>query len=389
MKPKANLLELRKSIYKNAKRIVIKVGSSVITTNKGLNLVIIAQLAAQIARLCQEGKEIIFVSSGAIAAGIQKMGLKQKPLSLPQQQALAAIGQGDLIHSYQEAFATYKQPVAQVLLTRDSLINRQRYLNVHHAFRSLLRWKVIPIVNENDTVAVEEIKFGDNDFLAGLITAMLETDLLVFLTDIDGFYNHDPRIYPNAKRMPIIEKIDASIEILGNSKSNKFGKGGIASKIQVAKEMMALGIPMFIAKGQSKDILFLLFKGEDIGTFFVPQKTQLPLRKHWLASLLPKGKLVIDPGAVRALWDGGKSLLPSGIKNVYGSFFAGDPVSCINEKGENVAIGLVNYSSNEIEKIKGLKTREIKKVLGYKDYEEVIHRDNLCLIKDMGRLNVK
>ena len=381
MKSKKGIIKLRKSICENAHRIVIKVGSSVITTAEGLNLPIITQLAAQIASLRQKGKEIILVSSGAIAAGKRKMKFKQGHFSLPQYQALAAIGQGDLIQCYERAFAVYNQPIAQVLLTRDGLIQRHRYLNARHTFLALLRWGVIPIVNENDTVAVEEIKFGDNDFLAGLITAMLETDLLILLTDINGLYQQDPRIHPEARRLPIVEKIDAFIEALGASPPNKLGRGGIASKIQVAKEMTALGIPVIMARGKDPEVLCSIFRGEEIGTLFIAQKTHLRVRKHWLASLPPKGKIVIDSGAEKALRYGGKSLLPPGIKSVDGQFSPGDPVCCTNEQGEKIAIGLVNYSSWEVEKIKGLKTKEIEKVLGHKGYEEVIHRDNLCILE--------
>ncbi|HDD45457.1 MAG TPA: glutamate 5-kinase [Candidatus Desulfofervidus auxilii] len=381
MLSREEIINLRKSLCKRVRRLVIKVGSSVITTQSGLNVKVIEQLVTQIAKLHNQGKEVILVSSGAIAAGMRKMGLKQRPVSLPQQQALAAIGQSDLIRIYEEAFAIYNLKVAQVLLTRDGLVDRHRYLNARHTFFSLLHWGIVPIVNENDTVAVEEIKFGDNDFLAGFITAMLEADLLILLTDMNGLYNHDPRFYPEAKRLPIIEKIDKKIEALGKTTPSFLGRGGIASKIKVAKDITAVGIPVFIAKGDKPGILNAILEGEDVGTLFLPQKTQR-LRKHWLASLPAKGELVIDEGAIKAIKQNGKSLLPSGIKKVKGQFFAGDPVYCVGEKGERIAIGLVNYNSTEVEKIKGLNTKDIIKVLGYKGYDEVIHRDNLCVLED-------
>jgi glutamate 5-kinase len=379
MSSKNTFINLRQSFCKQAHRIVVKVGSSVVTTSEGLNLDTIHALAAQIAALRQQGKEIILVSSGAIAAGMRKLGLKQRPLSLPQQQALAAIGQGDLIRSYEEVFAKYSQKVAQILLTRDGLAQRYRYLNARNTLFALFRWGVIPIINENDTVAVEEIKFGDNDTLAGLITAMTEADLLILLTDIDGLCDRDPRIHPEAKCLRIVEEFTEEIETLGKAAPNKVGRGGIASKIKVAKKMTSLGIPVIIANGLKKDVLLRIFAGEEVGTFFVPQGPKRT-RKHWLSSLPPKGKLVLDAGAVRAILSHGKSLLPSGIVRVEGKFFAGDPVVCVDEKGKEIAIGLINYDAKEVEKIKGLNTKEIEGQLGYKGYDEVIHRDNLCLL---------
>ncbi|MCD6319934.1 MAG: glutamate 5-kinase [Candidatus Desulfofervidaceae bacterium] len=377
---KNKFYRLRKTVCERARRIVVKVGSSVVTTEDGLNLPVIRQLTNEIAFLCKQKREIVLVTSGAIAAGMRKMGLEQRPLSLPQQQALAAIGQGDLIRTYEEAFATYHQRVAQVLLTRDGLVQRHRYLNARNTLFTLLRWGIIPIVNENDTVAVEEIKFGDNDSLAGLIAAMVEADLLILLTDMDGLYDQDPRTYPEAQRLQVVEKINEKIEALGESAPNKLGRGGIASKIKVAKEMTALGIPVFIARGLTPGVLTLLFAGEDIGTFFVPQPRQWCIRKHWIASLPPKGEIILDPGAVKAILSYGKSLLPSGIIETHGQFYVGDPVYCLDEEGRKIAIGLVNYNASEIEKIKGLNTRDIERVLGYKGYDEVIHRDNLCVL---------
>ncbi len=379
MGSKNNIQQLRECICKGAHRIVVKVGSSVITTPEGLNLGRINALTAQISLLWEQKKEVILVTSGAIAAGMRKMGLKKRPVSLPKQQALAAIGQGDLIHTYEEAFAQYDQKVAQILLTRDGLVQRHRYLNARNTLFSLLHWNVIPIINENDTVTVEEIQFGDNDNLAGLIAAMVEADLLILLTDMKGLYDADPRICPEAKCIGIIESIDEKIERLGQSLPNKVGRGGIGSKIKVAKQMMQLGIPVVIAGGFENDVLLEIVRGKAIGTFFVPQKIKR-IKKHWLASLLPKGKLVIDDGAVKAIVFQGGSLLPSGIVKVDGEFLRGDPVVCIDKGGNQIAIGLSNYNSIEVAKIKGLKTGEIEKVLGHKDFDEVIHRDNMCIL---------
>lgn len=371
----------RKAICDRTKRLVIKVGSSVITAERGINLNIINHLSNEISLLKEEGRDVLLVSSGAIASGMKKMRLKRHLTSLPEQQAIAAIGQGGLIQAYEEKFAQYRQRVAQILLTRDDLANRHRYLNARNTLFTLLKWGVIPIINENDTVAVEEIRFGDNDQIAALVTGMMEADLLILLTDIDGLYDKDPRSHPDAHRLPLIEKIDAGIKKLANGIPSRLGRGGMASKIQIIKDVTELGIPVFVANGKEPLILRKIFSGEDVGTLFLPQPTRFPIRKHWIASLKPKGEVMIDAGAVRALIYEGKSLLPSGIKLVKGTFQVGDPVCCVDENNCWMGIGLVNYTSSDLKKIKGLNTSEISEVLGFKDYDEVIHRDNLFVIK--------
>lgn len=379
---KSNTKDLtRKAICDRTKRVVIKVGSSVITTERGINLDIINHLSDEISGLKAEGRDILLVSSGAIASGIKKMGLKKRLSSLSEHQAIAAIGQGGLIQIYEEAFAQYRQHVAQILLTRDDLANRHRYLNARNTLFTLLKWGVIPIINENDTVAVEEIRFGDNDQIAALITGMIEADLLILLTEIDGLYDKDPRSHPDAHRLPLIEKIDVDIKKMANAIPSRLGRGGMASKIQVIKDITGLGIPVFVANGKEPLILRKIFSGEDVGTLFLPQPIRSPIRKHWIASLKPKGEVVIDAGAVRALVYDGKSLLPSGIKSVKGTFQVGDPVCCVDENNRWMGIGLVNYTSSDLKKIKGLNTSKIAKVLGFKDYDEVIHRDNLFVMK--------
>ncbi|MCD6254722.1 MAG: glutamate 5-kinase [Deltaproteobacteria bacterium] len=371
----------RKAICDRAKRIVIKVGSSVITAEGGVNLNVIDGLSDEISFLKAGGREVVLISSGAIASGIKKMGIKRRLASLSEQQAAAAIGQGGLIQAYEEGFAKYGQHVAQILITRDDLANRYRYLNARNTLFTLLRWGVIPIINENDTVAVEEIQFGDNDKIAALITGIVEADLLILLTDIDGLYDKDPRIHPDAHHLPLVERIDQKIKKLANSIPGRFGRGGMASKIQIIKDVTRLGIPVFIANGREPLILHKIFSGENVGTLFLPQSTHFPIRKHWISSLKPKGELVIDAGAVKALVYNRKSLLPSGIKLVRGVFQVGDPVCCVDENRRLIGIGLVNYASSDIEKIKGLKTSEISRVLGFKNYDEVIHRDNLYVIE--------
>jgi glutamate 5-kinase len=300
---------------------------------------------------------------------------------LPEQQAIAAIGQGGLIQAYEEIFAQYRQRVAQILLTRDDLADRYRYLNARNTLFTLLKWGVIPIINENDTVAVEEIRFGDNDQIAALITGMIEADLLILLTDIDGLYDRDPRSHPDAQRLPLIEKIDTDIKQLANAIPSRLGRGGMASKIQIIKDITGLGIPVFVSNGKEPLILRKILSGEDVGTLFLPQPSRFPIRKHWISSLKPKGELMIDAGAVRALIHDGKSLLPSGIKSVKGTFQIGDPVCCVDDDNRWIGTGLINYTSSDVEKIKGLNTSEIARVLGFKDYDEIIHRDNLFVIK--------
>jgi len=371
----------RKAICDRTKRVVIKIGSSVITTEEGINLTAINHLSDEISGLKAGGREVLLVSSGAIASGMKKMRLKRRLTSLPEQQAIAAIGQGGLIQAYEEIFAQYRQRVAQILLTRDDLADRYRYLNARNTLFTLLKWGVIPIINENDTVAVEEIRFGDNDQIAALITGMIEADLLILLTDIDGLYDRDPRSHPDAQRLPLIEKIDADIKQLANAIPSRLGRGGMASKIQIIKDITGLGIPVFVANGKEPLILRRILSGEDVGTLFLPQPSRFPIRKHWISSLKPKGELMIDAGAVRALIHDGKSLLPSGIKSVKGTFQIGDPVCCVDEDNHWMGTGLINYSSSDVEKIKGLNTSEIARVLGFKDYDEVIHRDNLFVIK--------
>ncbi len=371
----------RKAICDRTKRVVIKIGSSVITTEEGINLTAINHLSDEISGLKAGGREVLLVSSGAIASGMKKMRLKRRLTSLPEQQAIAAIGQGGLIQAYEEIFAQYRQRVAQILLTRDDLADRYRYLNARNTLFTLLKWGVIPIINENDTVAVEEIRFGDNDQIAALITGMIEADLLILLTDIDGLYDRDPRSHPDAQRLPLIEKIDADIKQLANAIPSRLGRGGMASKIQIIKDITGLGIPVFVANGKEPLILRRILSGEDVGTLFLPQPSRFPIRKHWISSLKPKGELMIDAGAVRALIHDGKSLLPSGIKSVKGTFQIGDPVCCVDEDNRWMGTGLINYSSSDVEKIKGLNTSEIARVLGFKDYDEVIHRDNLFVIK--------
>jgi glutamate 5-kinase len=370
----------RKSIFNSAKRIVVKVGSNVLTEDQGLNLKAIRSVSRQICRLIDGGREVILVSSGAMASGVKKLGLDKRPDEIPKRQAVAAVGQAGLIMEYEKAFARDHKQVAQILLTGDDLNNRKRYLNARNAILMLLSWHVVPIVNENDTVMTQEIQFGDNDNLAAMITLLMDADILVNLTDIDGLYTKDPRTNPDAALIPVVSTMGKDIIKFAGDIPGPLGTGGMLSKIKAAAKVTASGIPMVIANGGKRDILKKLFSGKEPGTFFVPKKKKLKSRKCWIAfTLKPKGVLIVDDGAAAAIMNRGKSLLPSGIVGVEGEFDVGAPVEFRKGDHETLGTGLVNYNSTDIRKIMGLKSDQIKKRLGYKLYDDVIHRDNLAI----------
>lgn len=365
---------------KSARRIVVKVGSNVLTADDGLNLEAVEMLSTQISTLVDHGLEVLFVSSGAMAAGLRKMGLQRRPEEVPQRQALAAMGQSSLMNAYETAFARHGKKVAQILLTGEDLNSRKRYLNARNALNTLLDWQVVPIINENDTVMVEEIKLGDNDNLSAMITLLMDADFLINLTDIDGLYDKDPRRHPDAELIPRVENFKKSIERFAGDIPGALGRGGMLSKIKAAKKITAAGVPMIIARGTQPDILLRLFSGECCGTYFVPRAKKLNSRKCWIAyTLTPKGTLQLDDGAAEAVLYHGKSLLPSGIVAVEGEFGVGAPASLASREGGTIGIGLVNYSAKDIRLIMGLKTGQIKERLGTKPYDEVIHRDNLVV----------
>ncbi len=366
--------------FDRTKRAVIKVGSNVLTGDDGLNLKAMRSIARQICKLIDGGLEVILVSSGAMASGVKKIGLDRRPDELPQRQAVAAIGQAGLMMEYEKAFGRYNRKVAQILLTSEDLSSRKRYLNARNTINTLLSWEVVPIINENDTVWVEEIKLGDNDNLAAMITLLMDADILINLTDIDGLYTKDPRAFENAELIREVSTITRDTEKFAGEIPGALGTGGMISKIKAARKVNSAGVPMVIAKGDKPNILLNLFAGQKHGTFFVPKTEKLPSRKCWIAfSLKPKGVIKIDDGAVKAILKNGKSLLPSGIIAVIDDFGAGAPVEFRNERNHTLGIGLVNYSSAEIQKIMGLKSNHIKQVLGHKSYDEVIHRDNLAI----------
>ena len=386
LKVKEESLE-RKTIFDRCRRLVIKVGSAVLTGPRGLNLVMIHRLSDQISELKEKGLEILVVTSGAVASGVRKIGLTERPRTIPQKQAAAAVGQGFLMEAWEGAFNKYELLVAQVLLTTEDLAHRHRYLNARNTLETLLDWGILPIINENDTVVVEEIKFGDNDRLSVMIAGLLGADLVVNLTDTEGLYECDPRLDASANLIPVVHGVDAKLLACAGSAPGSVGTGGMVTKINAAKKCLASGIPMVIAPGKERDVILRLFNGETLGTLFVPQKRIYQGKKLWLANLpKPAGDIILDKGAVRALKEHGKSLLPIGIARVRGNFGVGAPVRCLDEFEEIVGIGLSNYRSAEIELIKGHHTEDIEKIIGYKHSDEVIHRNNFVLTEEFGEM---
>jgi len=374
----------REDILKQVKRLIIKVGSGALTIKEGLHRDLIWALSEDISRLIINKKmEIVLISSDAIASGMKKMGFSQRPQSISQQQAAAAIGQSSLMHVYEESFKRHRQKVAQVLVTRDDLTNWKRYLNTRNTLFTLVNWKVIPIINENDTVVVDEIRFGDNDNLSAMVANLVEAHLVVNLTNIDGLFDADPREHKDARLIPIVEKVTGTVRKKASSIPSGLGKGGMESKVKAADHAAIRGIPTIIANGLKRNVLSAIFEGKEEGTLFLPQPTPMRSRKHWIAfTKLPRGKIVVDDGAQDALVMKGKSLLPSGIVAVAGKFHTGNSVMVLNRAEQSIAVGLSNYPSTDLEKIIGCKSSEIETILGYKDNDEVIHKDNLVLLND-------
>jgi glutamate 5-kinase len=374
--------DIRKDSFGKVRRIVIKVGSSILASiERGLHHEVFSHLAKEISELKRQGYEIILVSSGAIAAGMEKLGYKSRPQSITQKQATAAVGQSRLINIYEDYFSRHQQMVAQILLTHDDLSHRRRFLNARNTLLTLIELGIIPIINENDTVVVDEIKFGDNDNLSALVTNLIEADLLIILTDIDGLCDSDPRQNPNAKCIPLVKDIDMDMEGMIGDTQGEWRVGGMVSKIQAAQKASRSGVPTVIARGTKAGVLHQILKGKEIGTLILPKKVTLSSRKHWIAfNLKPKGNVVVDEGAKKAIAQKGKSLLPSGVMKVSGFFDRGDSVSCLGPRGKEFARGLVNYSAQELERIKGLKSDQIEKLLGYRYSDEVIHRDDLVVL---------
>jgi glutamate 5-kinase len=373
---------LRKAYLDKSKRVVVKVGSAVLTSEDGLDLSVMENLARDISFLIESGREVILVSSGAVAAGKKRLGLQtDRKLELKEKQGAAAVGQSSLMRFYENIFDRLGYKVAQVLLTHDDLSNRNRYLNVRNTILTLLEWKIIPIINENDTVSVEELRFGDNDTLGALITNLIEAELFICLTDVAGLYTGNPHVDSEARPVYTVAKVDKKIEAMAGFVVGALGTGGMQSKIYAARMVSVRGGSSFIGSGREEGIMQQLFACEPVGTFFLPQVEKMQSRKHWIAYVLrPQGFLVLDQGACRALTKGGKSLLPSGILEIKGTFGVGAPVQCLDEEGNAIATGLSNYSGKDLDKIKGLNTGHIEKTLGYKDSDVVIHRNNLVVL---------
>jgi glutamate 5-kinase len=368
---------------KGVRRVVVKVGSGLITArDAGLDAARIAALADELSAVMARGKQVVLVSSGAIVAGMARLGLRERPRSIPEKQAAAAVGQSALMQHYETAFARHRRPVAQILLTQADVSARARYLNARNTLVTLLGFGVLPIINENDTVAVEEIKFGDNDNLSALVAQLVDADLLVLLTDVDGLYDADPLREPNARKLDTVEAVTPEIERLVWADASRTAVGGMATKLQAAQKAAASGIPMVIASGRDAGALTRLLKGEPVGTWFVPSGDRLAARKRWIAfAVPPQGRLLVDAGARQALTERGKSLLPSGVIEVEGEFDAGEVVAlCGEDDGKEFARGLVNFDARELRKIRRAQTAEIEGLLGYKSFDEVIHRDNLVVL---------
>ncbi len=345
-----------------------------------INISKIEALVREIANLVNQGLEVMLVSSGAVGAGIGKLGWQKYPKYLPDKQAAAAIGQGVLLHMYEKLFSEYGLIVGQILLTSEDFSYRKRYLNARNTMFALLRYGIVPIINENDTIAVDEIKFGDNDTLSAKVAALVDADLLILLSDIDGLYDCNPNDNPEAKLIDYVDKITPEIESFAGGAGSKYAVGGMGTKIQAAKIAMHSGISMVIANGNDPKIIQDIINSKAVCTFFDSKQSRLEAKKCWIAfESHSQGKIVVDKCASEKITSHGKSLLAVGIKNVSGSFEIGDVVSLLDEEGQEFARGIANYSCEAVSKIKGKPSNEIDKILGYKDYDEVIHRDNLSL----------
>ena len=366
-----------------AKRVVVKVGTSTITYSNGkINYEKIEKLARIMTDLQNQGKEMILVSSGAGAAGVGRLGLDAKPSTIPGKQACAAVGQGILMHIYERLFGEYGQVVAQVLLTKADMVNRHSYANARNALQEMISWGVIPIINENDVVAIDEFKIGDNDNLSALVASLADADLDILLSDIDGLYTANPKTHPEAKLVSVVEEVTPAIEATAGGGGSKNATGGMLTKLQAAKNAMSAGIALVIANGENLEVLRRIMKGEPVGTLFVPRENHLRFRNQWLAfGSKISGQLIVDDGLAKALRQKGScSILPVGITRVEGNFDSGDTVSVLDQEGHELARGMTNYSAEDLELIKGCKTGQIEEKIGYKHYDEVIHRDNLVVL---------
>jgi glutamate 5-kinase len=365
-----------------SKRWVIKIGSALLTNDgQGLNQAALQKWVAQMATLKQQGVELVIVSSGAVAEGMQRLGWSKRPFEVNELQAAAAVGQMGLVQAYESEFSRHQIKTAQILMTHDDLSNRERYLNASNTIQTLLEHGVVPVINENDTVVIDEICFGDNDTLAALTANLVSADVLVILTDQKGLYNDNPRTNPKAELISEAEVSRQDIEKMASSEGGALGKGGMYTKVMAAKRAARSGTATIIASGHEENILLKLFAGQEEGTLLIPDLEPLTARKQWLAGhLQAKGRLILDEGASKVLTTPGKSLLPVGVQQVQGDFHRGEMVICLTPQGQEIARGLVNYNSQEIQKIMGQPSHNIESLLGYNQGEFLIHCDNLVQI---------
>jgi glutamate 5-kinase len=373
---------VKRNDFSHVKRVVIKIGSSLLTKGgKGLDQTAIAGWVGQMAELRQQGIDVILVSSGSVAEGMCRLGLKVRPKTLHELQASAAVGQMGLVRVFDDNFQQHGLHAAQVLLTHEDLSDRRRYLNARSTLLTLLDFGVIPVINENDTVATEEIRFGDNDTLAALVANLVEAELLIILTDQQGLFTGDPTVYPDATLVSEIRANDPNLDQMAGASRSGLGRGGMSTKIRAARLASRSGTATVIAPGVAEQVISRVMDGKNIGTYFVPDLEPLVARKRWLAGQLQiKGQLVIDAGAIKVLRKNGKSLLAAGVKSVSGRFERGELVSCVDEEGVEIARGLINYGKTDAELIAGKNSAEFEKILGYADDAEMIHRDNMVLI---------
>ena len=364
-----------------ARRIVVKVGTSLLAPPAGgVHARRFAELAGDIAALMKQDRRVVLVSSGAVGLGVRRLGLRTRPVAIPEKQAAAAVGQIDLCRRFERAFARHGVPVGQILLTHGGLAERELFLNARHTLHELLEQRIVPLINENDSVATEELRFGDNDRLAALVTNLCGAELLVLLTDIDGLHDRAPS-EPGAQRIAAVERVTSRTLALAGGSRSGVGTGGMLTKLEAARMAARFGVPTLIADGRRRRVLRRLLDAEDLGTLVWPARLRLSSRKHWIAfSLKPRGALHLDQGAARAVRQGGRSLLPIGIVAVEGQFGVGDPVRCLDPRGREVARGLTSYTSKDLEIVKGQRSPRISELLGYSNGDEVIHRDDLVML---------
>lgn len=365
--------------------LVVKIGTSSLTQpDTGyLALSTVASLVEVLCTLRHQNHRIVLVSSGAVGVGCSRLGLAERPRTIALKQAVAAVGQGRLMRVYDDLFTSLQQPIAQVLLTRSDFVQRSCYVNVYRTLQELLRLGVVPVVNENDTVAVDELKFGDNDTLSALVASLIEADWLFLLTDVDQLYSADPRHFPGAEPIQRVTRIDqlADMQVKMGDRGSQWGTGGMVTKITAAQIATSAGVRVVITEGRTPRNILKILRGEAVGTHFDPQPRSASARKRWIAhGLIPAGKLYLDNGAVQAILEGGKSLLAAGITEIEGTFQRQDAVNLCDRRGYEIARGIVNYSSAELDKIRGCRSEDIPTILGVSGAETVVHRDNLVLL---------